>query len=122
MLKVIRGIELAAGALAVISGAALMLSIWQGGFIAPNSVAADLLIYSIMLALVAVGVALDLLAPTAAARATALILLTIGALLLTGWFVISFVPFFGIPALLAIVATALAYASFAVRATPRPAN
>lgn len=117
-----RAIELAAGALAIISGVAIMLSIWQGGFIAPQSVIADLLAYGMMLLLVALGVTLDVLAPTMAAKVVALVMLTLGALTLTGWFAISFIVMFGIPALLAIIATVLAYVRLASSEAPQPAR
>lgn len=123
MFKGTRGIELAAGALAVISGVAVMLPIWLGGFIAPESVVADLLIYGLMLLLVAVGVTLDVQASTTlVAKVVALLLLTLGAVALTGWFAISFIISFGLPALLAIIATVLAYARLASGAAALPAR
>ncbi len=122
MLRGIRGIELAAGALGVISGVAVMLPIWLGGLIAPQSVIADLLAYGLMLLLVALGVTLDVLATATATKVVALVMLTFGTLLLTGWFVISFITSFGLPALLAIVATALAYVRLSSRHVTQPAR
>ena len=104
-----RGIEVTAVALAVISGAALMATIVLGGFIDPNAIIADSLAYGLMLALIAFGVTLDVLAPNAATKAVALVMLTLGSLSLTFWFAISFIVSFGVPALLAIIATFLAY-------------
>jgi hypothetical protein len=108
-MRVIRGFEIAAGALAVISGVAIMGSIWQGGFIDPNSVVPDLLAYGMMLLLVALGVTLDVLTMSGPAKAVALLMLVLGALTLTGWFAISFILEFGLPALLAIIATVLGF-------------
>lgn len=115
MNNVLRRFEVTAAALAIISGAALMLSIILGGFIDPNAIIADSLAYGLMLLFVALGVTLDALAPNAATKAVALAMLTLGALLLTGWFAISFIITFGIPALLAIIATILAYARLGAR-------
>ncbi len=89
-----------------------MFSIWLGGFIASQAVVVDLLVYGLMLLLVALGVTLDLLAPTMATSVVALVMLTLGTLTLTGWFAISFIVTFGLPALLAILATALAFIRF----------
>ncbi len=111
-MRYLRVIEAVAGGLAIIIGAGLMLSIWLGGFIAPQAVVADLLAYGLMLLLVALGVTLDLLARTMATSVVALVMLTLGALTLTGWFAISFIVTFGLPALLAIIAAALAYIRF----------
>lgn len=111
-MRLARIIELVAGALTVISGVAIMLPIWLGGFIAPQSVVADLLAYGMLLLLVVLGVTLDVLAPTIAVKIVALVMLTLGALALMGWFAISFIVTFGLPALLAIIATALAYIRF----------
>ncbi len=122
MLKGIRGIEVAAGWLAVISGAALAFMIWQGGFIAPESTIVDLVVFGFILLLVAVGVTLDALAPTWAVRTVALSLLTIGVLALTFIFVISFIIELGIPVLLAIIATVLAYVRLASSEAPQPAR
>jgi hypothetical protein len=123
MLRGTRAIELAAGALTVIAGVAIMLPIWLGGFIAPQSVVADLLAYGMMLLLVALGVTLDVLAPTIAVKIVALVMLTLGALALAGWFVISFIISFGLPALLALIATALAYVRlFGSGAATQPAR
>ncbi len=72
----------------------------------------DLLVYGLMLLLVALGVTLDLLAPTMASSVVALVMLTLGTLTLTGWFAISFIVTFGLPALLAIIAAALAFIRF----------
>lgn len=116
MLRGTRGIELALGALAVISGAVIMGSIWLGGLIAPESVFPDVIGYGLMLLVVALGVTLDVLAPTGATKAVALILLTLGTMALLGWFAISFIVSFGAPAILALIVTALAY----IRLSERP--
>ncbi|HEX9038801.1 MAG TPA: hypothetical protein VF808_17600 [Ktedonobacterales bacterium] len=121
MLRGTRGIELAAGWLAVIAGVAIMGDIWLSGFIDPSAVVADLLAYGLMLALIALGVTLDVQAPNGATKAVALVMLTLGTLALTGWFVISFVVLFGAPALLAIIATALSYARLGSREVARVA-
>jgi hypothetical protein len=122
MYRTVRAIELAAGALAVISGALIMGSIWLGGLIDPNAVVSDLIGYGMMLLLIALGVTLDLLAPTRATKAVALVMLTLGTLALTGWFVISFIVEFGAPALLAIIATILAYIRLSERSAAQAAQ
>jgi hypothetical protein len=115
-------IELVAGWLAVGLGVAIALYTWLGGFIEPQSVFADLFGFGLILLLIAVGVTLDSAAPTRAARIVARTLLTTGTLLLLGVTVISFVAFLFAPALLAIVATALAYTHGESRAVTLPAR
>lgn len=99
-----------------------MGSLWLGSFIDPRAIIGDLLAYLLMLLLVALGATLDVLAPTAATKAVALVMLTIGSLALTGWFAISFITTFGVPALLAIIATILAYARLGARPATQPAG
>jgi hypothetical protein len=115
-------IELAAGWLAIGLGVVIALYTWLGGFIAPQSVFADLFGFGLILLLIAVGVTLDAAAPTLTARVVARVLLTIGTLLLLGVTVISFVAFLFAPALLAIVATALAYTHGEPRTVTLPAR
>jgi hypothetical protein len=110
-------IDLAAGWLAVLLGAAIALFTWVGGFIAPQSVFVDVFIFGLILLLIAVGVTLDAVAPTPAARVVARVILTTGTFLLVGVTAISFIAFLFAPALLAFVATLFAYTPGAPRPT-----
>lgn len=112
-MRVSTWLELALAALAVIAGAAVIIPIWLGNHIAPQSVGVDLLIFFGMLALVAVGALLDVFAGTRDGHVTGLTLLSLGALALAVWFVLSFILFFFPPFALALAAALLGWGRLA---------
>lgn len=114
-MKLVRIVEFAAGWLAVVTGVAIMLAIWKGGYISPEAVGLDLAIFGVILAVIALSVTLESVTGSVMARMT----LAIGALALTAAFVVSFVIELGIPALLAIGATFVALARHLPPPAPR---
>lgn len=103
-MKLVRGVEFAAGWLAVATGVAIMLFWWLGGFIAPEWVVPDVTVFSLILAIIALSVTLESVTGSVVARIT----LVIGTLALIGVYAISFLFELGAPALLAIGATLIA--------------
>ena len=112
-----RVIEAATGGLTVITGAGLALSIWLGGFIAPEAVVSDLVGFALILALIAVGVTLDIAASTRVASAVARTFLIIGALAMLVVSALSFIVYFAVPALLAVATAVFAFTHQPARAT-----
>jgi hypothetical protein len=108
-MSALRTIELVFGWSAVIWGAALLAFSYARRFIAPESVAQDVIGFSIILAVLALGVTLDFFFSSLATR----ILLSIGALAVIVVATISFITWalpMGVLALTAaIVAFALPY-------------
>lgn len=116
-MKLVCIVEFLAGWLAVASGIAIMLRIWGGGFIAPEFVSFDLTVFSLILAVIALSVTLESVTGSLAAR----IILALGAVALTGVFVVSFVVELGIPAVLALAATFMAFSRHLLPSAPRRA-
>lgn len=104
-MRTMRVVEFIAGWLAVVTGAALALYIWQGGFIEPDAVVVDLATFGLILAIIALSVTLESLTGSLVARFT----LALGAIALLGVFAVSFVIELGIPALLAVAAMLIAF-------------
>lgn len=114
-MKLVRVVEFAAGWLAVVTGVAIVLAIWKGGYISPEAVGLDLTIFGVILAVIALSVTLESVTGSVMARMT----LALGALALTAVFIVSFVIELGIPALLAIGATFVALARHLPPPAPR---
>lgn len=112
-MRIVRIVEFIAGWLAVVTGAAIVLPIWLGGHIQPDAVVVDLTTFGLILAIIALSVTLESLDGSLVARIT----LTLGALALAGVFVVSFLIELGVPALLAVAATLIAW----TRHLPAPA-
>lgn len=105
-MRPLRIVELAFGWLAVILGAALLAFINTGGFIAPDSVAQDVIGFSIILVVLAIGVTLDFFFSSLATR----VLLAIGALAMIVVAVMSFITLSLPIAALALTAAIIAFA------------
>jgi hypothetical protein len=114
-MRTVRIVEFIIGWLAVVSGAAITLYIWQGGFIEPYAVVVDLTTFGLILGVLALSVTLESLTGSLVARFT----LAIGAIALFGVFVVSFVIELGIPALLAVAATLIAFTRHLPAPEPR---
>ena len=104
-MELVRIVELIAGWLAVVTGAAIALFWWLGGFIAPQSVAIDLFVFGLILAVIAASVTVESLTGSLVARFT----LTLGTLALVGVYTISFLVELSVPALLALAAALIAF-------------
>jgi|SRR5690348_12662800 len=101
----LRTIELLLGWLAVIWGAALLAFTYAGGYIASDSVAQDVIGFSIILVVLAIGVTLDFFFSSLVTR----VLLAIGALAMLIVAAISFITWSLPMAALAFVAVVLAF-------------
>lgn len=117
-MRLVRIVEFLAGWLAVASGAAILLFIWRGGFIAPESVALDVTIFGLILAIIALSVTLESVTGSLVARIT----LAIGAVALMGVFVVSFLAELALPTLLALGATFMAFSRHLPPPAPRRAR
>lgn len=104
-MRTVRIVELVTGWLAVAISVAIALTIWLGGFIAPESVFVDLATFALLLIVIAWSVTVESITGSLTARIT----LTLATLALIGVFVISFLIELGIPALLAACATMIAW-------------
>lgn len=82
-------LELIFGWLSVLIGSAVLIFSYAGGYISPESVGQDVIGFSIILAILAIGVTLDYFFSSLATR----ILLAIGVLAMLAAVVISFVTF-----------------------------
>ena len=89
MIRSLPVLELIFGWLSVLVGAAVLIISYVGGFIAPESVQQDMIGFSVILVILAVGVSLDVLKSSLATS----VLLVIGALAMLATVVISFVTF-----------------------------
>ena len=105
-MSALRTIELVLGWFAVIWGAALFAYIYAGGFIAPESVAQDVIGFSIILTVLAIGVTLDFFFSSLVTR----VLLAIGALAVIVVATISFITWALPMAFLALTAAIIAFA------------
>lgn len=99
-------VEFVLGWLAAVLIGAEIAYILIGGFVAPQSAGADLVLFGVPTALLAVGVTLDTARNSLAGRW----LLTLATLFVLGLTAISFLASLFIPAAAALVATVLAYA------------
>lgn len=104
-MSALRTVELVLGWLAVIWGAALLVFTYAGGFIAPECVTQDVVGFSVILAVLALGVTLDYFFSVLAAR----LLLAVGALAVLVVAGISFISLALPPAGLAVVAAIIAF-------------
>ncbi|HET9109506.1 MAG TPA: hypothetical protein VFN78_01650 [Ktedonobacterales bacterium] len=104
-MRTLRIVELVTGWLAVATSVAIALNVWLGGFIAPQSVVVDLVTFALLLTVIAWSVTVESMTGSLTAR----IILTLAALALAGVFVISFLIELGVPALLALCATLIAW-------------
>lgn len=98
-------LELIFGWLSVLIGAAVLIFTYAGGYIAPESVQQDVIGFSIILAVLAVGVTLDYFFSSLATR----VLLVIGALAMLAVVAISFVTFLLPAGFLAAAAAVIAF-------------
>jgi len=104
-----RAWEVICGSLAVIAAAVIAMSFYQAGLIAPESVLPDLIGLGIILGIIALGLVADFITSSLIAK----LILAAGTVALLGAAVISFDVFLVLTALLAIVATALAFIRYA---------
>jgi hypothetical protein len=98
-------LELLLGWAAILVSAASAALVYFGGFIAPDSVAPDLIGITVILAALALGVTLDSVFDLLPAR----LLLGLATLVLAGVAVISFLFFLELATFLAVGATLLAF-------------
>ncbi|HKW21061.1 MAG TPA: hypothetical protein VJO13_06775 [Ktedonobacterales bacterium] len=98
-------LELIFGWLSVLIGAAVLIFTYAGGYIAPESVQQDVIGFSIILAVLAVGVTLDYFFSSLATR----VLLAIGVLAMLATAVISFVSFLLPAGFFAVAAVVIAF-------------
>ncbi|HLY29406.1 MAG TPA: hypothetical protein VKQ36_00130 [Ktedonobacterales bacterium] len=110
-----RLIEFVMGWLAILLAAAIAAYTFFGGFIEAGSVKSDLLIFGGVLAVMALGVTIDVLPGWWPGR----LLLGLGTLAFLAITAISFIALLFVPAILALLATIAAFVRPFVRQTPQ---
>ncbi|HEY1387781.1 MAG TPA: hypothetical protein VGF38_04485 [Ktedonobacterales bacterium] len=98
-------LELIFGWLSLLIGAAVLVFTYAGGYISPESVGQDVIGFSIILAVLAIGVTLDYFFSSLATR----ILLVVGALSILAIVVISFVSILLPAGFFALAAVVIAF-------------
>jgi len=104
-MQLLRNLELIFGWLSVLIGAAVLVFSYAGGYIAPESVKQDVIGFSVILAVLAVGVALDYFFSSFATR----ILLVVGALAMLEIVLISLISYMLLGGFFAAAAAVIAF-------------
>lgn len=104
-MQLLRNLELIFGWLSVLIGAAVLVFSYAGGYVAPESATQDVIGFSIILAVLAIGVTLDYFFSSFATR----ILLVAGVLAMLAIVLIGFVSFLLPAGFLAMAAVVIAF-------------